>query len=71
MAIYDAKLLPIAGLSLRAGGWGFPPATINVGPGYALENRIKIEPEEIPSCLIPCLVVIFTRKLEILVTTLL
>ena len=22
------------GLSLRAGGWGFPPATMSVAPGY-------------------------------------
>ena len=22
------------GLSLRGGGWGFPPATMNVAPGY-------------------------------------
>ena len=22
------------GLSLRSGGWGFPPATMNVAPGY-------------------------------------
>ena len=36
-----------------------------------LENRRKIERKEIPSCLIPCLPVVFTRQLEILVTTLL
>ena len=36
-----------------------------------LENRRKIEPKEIPSCLIPRLLVVFTRQLEILVTTLL
>ena len=35
-----------------------------------LENRRKIEPKEIPSRLIPCLFVVFTRQLEILVTTL-
>ena len=52
-----------AGLSLRAGGRGFSPATL-------LENRTKIEPKEIPSHLIPCLLVVFTRQLEILVTTL-
>ena len=34
------------------------------------ENERKIEPKEIPSCLIPRLVVVFTRQLEILVTTL-
>ena len=36
-----------------------------------LENRRKIEPKEIPSRLIPHLLVVFTRQLEILVTTLL
>ena len=35
------------------------------------ENRRKIEPKETPSCLIPRLLVVFTRQLEILVTTLL
>ena len=36
-----------------------------------MENRRKIEPKQIPSRLIPRLVVVFTRQLEILVTTLL
>ena len=35
-----------------------------------LENRRKIEPKEILSRLIPHLLVVFTRQLEILVTTL-
>ena len=35
-----------------------------------MENRRKIEPKQIPSRLIPRLVVVFTRQLEILVTTL-
>ena len=30
----------------------------------------KIEPKEIPSCLIPHLLVVFTRQIEILVTAL-
>ena len=34
------------------------------------ENKRKIEPKEIPSCLIPRLLVVFTWQLEILVTTL-
>ena len=34
------------------------------------ENRRKIETKEIPSCLISPLLVVFTRQLEILVTTL-
>ena len=33
------------------------------------ENRRKIEPKEIPNCLIPRLLVVFTWQLEILVTT--
>ena len=49
-----------------------------ISPGYyecdprllLLENRRKIEPKEIPSCLIPRLLVVFSRQLEILVTTL-
>ena len=56
-----------AGLSLRAGGQGFSPATKRVAPGYFYW---KIEPKEIPSRLIPRLLVVFTRQLEILVTTL-
>ena len=35
-----------------------------------MENRRKIEPQEMPSRLIPHLLVVFTRQLEILVTTL-
>ena len=42
----------------------WPPATF-------IENRRKIEPKEIPSCLIPRLLVVFTQQLEILKTTLL
>ena len=49
-----------------------------ISPGYyerfpqllSEENRRKIEPREIPSCLIPRLLVVFTQQLEILVTTL-
>ena len=60
-----------SGLSLRAGSRGFSPATKRVAPGqFFWENRRKIEPKEIPSRLIPRLLVVFTRQLEILVTTL-
>ena len=49
-----------------------------ISPGYyerlprllSKENKRKIEPKEIPSCLIPRLLVVFTQQLEILVTTL-
>ena len=61
------------GLWLRGGGQGFPPATMNVASSYfhmKVEEKI-IQPKEIPSCLTPCLLVVFTRQLEILVTSLL
>ena len=49
-----------------------------ISPGYyehnpcllSKENTRKIEPKESPSCLIPCLLVLLTLQLEILVTTL-
>ena len=49
-----------------------------IEPGYyecgpqllSVENKRKTEPKEIPSCLIPHLLVVFTRQLEILETTL-
>ena len=48
-----------------------------ISPGYyergprlrSSENSRKIEPKEIPSCLILRLLVVFTCQLEILVTT--
>ena len=51
---------------------------LGISPGYSehdpqllsLENRRKIEPNKIPSCLIPRLLVVFTQQLEILLTTL-
>ena len=52
-----------AGLSLRGGGWGFPLATFK-------GKWKKIELKQIPSCLIPHLLVVFTQQLEIFVTTL-
>ena len=69
---YWSLLQGWTGLSLRARGQGFSPATKRVAPGYFynLENRRKIEPKEISSRLIPRLLVVFTRQLEILVTTL-
>ena len=52
---------------------------LGISPGYyerlprllSKENKRKIEPKEVPSCLIPCLLVVFTRQPEILVTTML
>lgn len=34
------------------------------------ENRGKVEPKEIPRCLLPCLLVVFIWQLDILVTAL-
>ena len=64
---WDLNNCIVPGLSLRAGGRGFSPATKRVAPGYFYW---KIEPKEIPSRLTPRLLVVFTRQLEILVTTL-
>ena len=62
----------LPGLSLRGGGQGFSPATMNVAPGYFQRkiNGRKIERKEIPSCLILRLLFVFAWQLEILVTTL-
>ena len=37
---------------------------------FSQENRGKVEPKEIPGCLLPCLFVIFIWQLDILVTAL-
>ena len=65
--LISALIGQCTGLSSRAGGQGFSPATKRVAPGYFYW---KIEPKEIPSRLIPRLLVVFTRQLEILNTTL-
>ena len=52
------------------GGRGFSPATKSGPQLLLLENRRKVQPKEIPSRLIPRLLDVFTRQLEILVTTL-
>ena len=70
MVIFIKEVRPCPGLSLRAGGWGFPSATMNVVPGYFHWKIEEKEPIEVPSCLIPRLLVVFTQQLEILVTTL-
>ena len=46
----------------------FPQATMILTPGYFfLENKWKIQPKDIPSCLIePGILVLFTQQLEIL-----
>ena len=57
---------------IKSRGLGISPGYCECGPRLLLlENRRKIELKEIPCCLIPRLLVVFTRQLEILVTTLL
>ena len=64
------------------GGYALSRAVVTSrGPGISLgyyecgsrllsfENRRKKEPKEVPCCLIPRLLVVFTQQLEILVTT--
>ena len=56
---------------IKSRGPGISPSYYECGPQlHLLENRRKIEPNEIPCCLIPHLLVVFTWQLEILVTTL-
>ena len=65
------KFLRCIRVVIKSGGQGIFPGYHECGPWlFLLENRRKIEPKEIPSCLIPRLLVVFTRQLEILVTTL-
>jgi len=52
-----------AGLSLRAEGWRFPPATF-------LGNKGKMRPKELPGSSVLHLLTAYTRQLEILVTAL-
>ena len=56
------------GLSLRGGGQGFPPATRTWPLSTFIRTEKKNGTKEISSCLIPCLLVVFTRQLEISVT---
>ena len=56
---------------IKSRGPGISPSYYECGPGLLLlENRRKLEPKEAPRCLIPRLLVVFTRQLEILATTL-
>ena len=61
----------IQGCHFTGRGCGFPPATKNEAPGYFHRKTGEpIEPKEIPSCLIPLLLVVFMWQIEILVTAL-
>ena len=56
---------------IKSWGPGIFPGYYECGPWLlSLKNRRNIELKEIPCCLIPSLLVLFTRQLEILVTTL-
>ena len=56
---------------IKRRGPGIFPGYYEHGPQVTSKaNRRKMEPKEIPSHLIPRLLVVFTRQLEILVTTL-
>ena len=73
VSLLDSFSVSIAGLSLRAGAGDFPQLIINYECGpqlLSLENGRKREPKEIPSSLIPYLLIVFTQQLEVLVTTL-
>ena len=55
---------------IKSQGPGISPGYYECGPGLLLmENKRKLEPKETPRCLIPCLLVVFTWQLEILMTT--
>ena len=56
---------------IKSRGPGISPGYHECGPRLLLFESIrKIEPKETPSCLIPCLLVVFTQQHKILVTTL-
>ena len=55
---------------IKRQGPGISPGYYERGPRLrSSQNSRKIEPKEIPSCLILRLLVVFTWQLEILVTT--
>ena len=56
---------------IKSRGPEISPSYYECGPQLlSLENSRKIEPKETHSCLIPRLLVVFLRQLEIFVTTL-
>ena len=60
---HHKQTISAARLSLRGGGQGFLPASINFAPRLlSKENRRKIGPKETPSCLIPPQLVVSTLK---------
>ena len=55
---------------IKRRGPGIPQATMNVAPSHLQRKIEEKRNTKTPSCLIPHLLVVFTRQLEILVTTL-
>ena len=56
---------------IKSRGLGISTSYSECGPRLlSKENKRKIEPKETPSCLIPHLLLAFTRQLEIFVTSL-
>ena len=73
MYLYWAQIYPTLFIRvvIKSRGAGDLPRLLWVWPRLFLwENKRKIEPKEIPSCLIARLLIVFARQLEILVTTL-
>ena len=69
--LISLSILVIVRAVIKGQGPGISPSYCERLPRLlSKENERKIEPKEIPSCLIPRLLVVFTRQLEILVTTL-
>ena len=68
------SILVFPGLSLLGSGfmgWGPPQAEMSVAPIYFhIVNIRKIQPKELPSHSIHCLLTTYTQQLEILVTAL-
>ena len=68
------SILVFPGLSLLGSGfmdWGPPQAEMSMAPIYFhLVNIRKIQPKELPSHSIHCLLTTYTQQLEILVTAL-
>ena len=68
--VQDASSLAMQNRAvIRSQGPGIFPSYYECGPWLlSLGNRRKIDPKEIPRCLIPRLLVVFTRQIEVLVT---
>ena len=72
MILYGSlRPLNVIGRAVITGwGQGFPAASMHITPSYFHRKTEDKYKKEIPSCLIPHLLVVFTRQVEILVKTL-